>query len=55
MIADIGLVAYMYINPETDQFWLLDYRLYVLYKSTLRRVNSIRRCKSNRLITESAA
>ena len=30
VIAGIGLVAYMYVNPETDQFWLRDYRLFVL-------------------------
>ena len=55
VIADIGLVAYMYVNPETNHFWLLDYQLFVLHKSTPRRVNSIRHCKPNRLITESAA
>ena len=55
VIAGFGLVAYMYVNPETDQFWLLDYRLFVLYRSTPRRVKNTRRCKPNSLITESAA
>ena len=27
MIAGIGLVTCVYVNPETDQFWLIDYRL----------------------------
>ena len=30
VIAGIGLVTHVYVNPETDQFWLLDYRLFVL-------------------------
>ena len=28
VIAGIGLVTCVYVNPETDQFWLLDYRLF---------------------------
>ena len=28
VIAGIGLVNCVYVNPETDQFWLLDYRLF---------------------------
>ena len=24
----IGLVNCVYVNPETDQFWLIDYRLF---------------------------
>ncbi|GAB2699795.1 hypothetical protein GCM10011495_36410 [Hymenobacter frigidus] len=28
MIAGIGLVTCVYVNPETDQFWLIDYRLF---------------------------
>ena len=27
VIAGIGLVNYVYVNPDTDQFWLIDYRL----------------------------
>ena len=27
VIAGIGLVTCVYVNPETDRFWLLDYRL----------------------------
>ena len=27
-IKGIGVVTCVYVNPETDQFWLLDYRLY---------------------------
>ena len=30
VIAGIGLVTRVYVNPETDQFWLLDYWLFVL-------------------------
>ena len=26
VIAGIGLVTCVYVNPETDQFWLIDYR-----------------------------
>ena len=28
VITDIGLVNCVYVNPETDQFWLLDYRFF---------------------------
>ena len=28
VIASTGLVIRVYVNPETDQFWLLDYRLF---------------------------
>ena len=28
VIAGIGLVTCGYVNPETDQFWLIDYRLF---------------------------
>jgi hypothetical protein len=28
VIAGIGLVTCVYVNPETDQFWLIDYRLF---------------------------
>ena len=28
VIAGIGLVTCVYVNPETDQFWLVDYRLF---------------------------
>ena len=28
MIAGIGLVTCVYVNPETSQFWLLDYYLF---------------------------
>ena len=28
VIKGIGVVTCVYVNPETDQFWLLDYRLY---------------------------
>ena len=28
MIACIGLVTCVYVNPETDQFWLLDHSLF---------------------------
>ena len=28
VIAGIGLVTCVYVNPETDQFWLLDYRFF---------------------------
>jgi|GEM_PF-1217896 len=28
VIAGIGLVNCVYVNPDTDQFWLLDYRLF---------------------------
>lgn len=28
LIKGIGLVTCVYVNPETDQFWLLDYRLF---------------------------
>ena len=28
VIKGIGVVTCIYINPETDQFWLIDYRLY---------------------------
>jgi DDE superfamily endonuclease len=28
VIAGIGLVNCVYVNPETDQFWLIDYRLF---------------------------
>ena len=31
VIAGIGLVTCVYVNPETDQFWLLDYRLFAPY------------------------
>ena len=30
VITGIGLVTRVYVNPETDQFWLLDYQLFVL-------------------------
>ena len=30
VIIGIGLVTCMYVNPESNQFWLLDYRLFVL-------------------------
>ncbi|WP_188563933.1 transposase, partial [Hymenobacter frigidus] len=28
VIAGIGLVNCVYVNPDTDQFWLIDYRLF---------------------------
>lgn len=28
VIKGIGVVTCIYVNPETDQFWLIDYRLY---------------------------
>jgi hypothetical protein len=28
VIQGIGVVTCVYVNPETDQFWLIDYRLY---------------------------
>lgn len=28
VIKGIGVVTCLYVNPETDQFWLIDYRLY---------------------------
>jgi hypothetical protein len=28
VIKGIGVVSCVYVNPETDQFWLIDYRLY---------------------------
>ena len=28
VIAGIGLVTCVYVNPDTDQFWLIDYRLF---------------------------
>ena len=28
VLAGIGLVTCVYVNPETDQFWLIDYRLF---------------------------
>jgi hypothetical protein len=28
VIAGIGVVNCMYINPKVDQFWLIDYRLF---------------------------
>jgi len=28
IIVGIGLVNCLYINPETEQFWLIDYRLF---------------------------
>ena len=28
LIKGIGVVTGVYVNPDTDQFWLLDYRLY---------------------------
>lgn len=28
VIKGIGVVTCVYVNPETDQFWLIDYRLY---------------------------
>ena len=28
LIDGIGLVNCVYVNPDTDQFWLLDYRLF---------------------------
>ena len=28
VIAGIGLVKCVYVNPETDQFWLIDYLLF---------------------------
>lgn len=28
IIKGIGVVTCLYVNPETDQFWLIDYRLY---------------------------
>ena len=30
VIVGIGLVTCVYVNPETDHFWLLDYQLFVL-------------------------
>ena len=28
VIRGIGLVSCIYVNPETDQFWIIDYRIY---------------------------
>ena len=28
MIKGIGVVTCVYVHPDTDQFWLLDYRIY---------------------------
>ena len=28
VIAGIGLVTCVYVNPDTDQFWLINYRLF---------------------------
>ena len=28
VIAGIGLVTCVYVNPETDPFWLIDYRFF---------------------------
>ncbi len=28
VIKGIGVVTCIYVNPETDQFWLIDYRIY---------------------------
>jgi hypothetical protein len=28
VIKGIGVVTCVYVNPETDQFWLIDYRIY---------------------------
>jgi hypothetical protein len=28
VIKGIGVVTYVYVNPELDQFWIIDYRLY---------------------------
>src|SRR6266568_2185796 len=28
VIKGIGVVTCVYVNPETDQFWLIDYRMY---------------------------
>ncbi len=28
MIAGIGLVTCVHVNPDTDQFWLIDYHFF---------------------------
>lgn len=28
MIKGIGVVTCVYVNPQTDQFWIIDYRIY---------------------------
>lgn len=28
VIKGIGVVTCVYVNPETDQFWIIDYRIY---------------------------
>jgi hypothetical protein len=28
VIKGIGVVTCVYVNPEMDQFWLIDYRIY---------------------------
>jgi hypothetical protein len=28
VIKEIGVITCLYVNPETDQFWAIDYRIY---------------------------
>ncbi len=35
IIKGIGIVICVYVSPETDQFWLINHRLFVLYLKRL--------------------
>jgi hypothetical protein len=49
IIKGIGVVTGVYINPETDQFWIIDYRIYAPAQDGKTKLDHVREMLDNAL------
>jgi hypothetical protein len=42
VIRGIGVVSCVYVNPETEQFWVIDYRIFDLERDGLSKLDHVR-------------
>jgi len=47
VIKGIGVVTCVYVNPETDRFWLIDYRLYDLEGNSKSKLDHVEEMLTN--------
>ena len=52
VIKGIGVVNCVYVNPETDKFWIIDYRIYDPDGDGKSKIRSCRRYAKRSLVSE---
>ena len=53
VIKGIGVVTCVYVNPEIDQYWIIDKRFYDIDTDNKTKYNMLKICLMTRLIIKS--